>query len=399
MNKPLHGVRILDLTHMLSGPFGAMILADLGAETVKVEPLKGEGTRKLLAQDPDHSIGGMGAYFITLNRNKKSVAVDLKSEHGRSVFYDLVRHSDVVIDNFAAGVTRRLMIDYDRLAEVNPGIVTCSVTGFGSDGPGSTRPAYDQIAQALGGGMSITGFDADHPVRAGIPIGDLGGGMFAAIGIQSALLERANSGRGQHVDISMLDCQVSMLNYMATMYFLSGLNPEPIGNSHFVHVPYNTFHTADGFIVIAVVADTFWPALKTVVEIPEFDDEKYDRQPGRWEDREMINRRLNEVLQTRGTAHWVRQLTEARVPCAAVNRFSETLSDEQILHRGMIVDLSHPDGSQTRGPGNPVQLSRSSEACYSAAPWLGQHTDEILREVLKYDDDRIEQLKSVGAIA
>jgi len=280
VNKALENIRILDLTHMLSGPYGAMILADLGAETIKVEPLQGEGTRKLLANDPRNSLDGMGAYYITLNRNKKSVALNLKSKKGLAVFYDLVRQADVVISNFGVGVPERLGIDYEKLSEVNPRIITCTVTGFGSDGPKPRRPAFDQVAQATGGGMSITGTDPDHPVRSGIPIGDLGGGMFAVMGILAALLEREQSGLGQHVDISMLDCQVSMLNYMATMHFLSGEDPYPIGNSHFVHVPYNTFHTADGFIVIAVITDNFWQNLKGVVDCPEFDDPKYDPQPG-----------------------------------------------------------------------------------------------------------------------
>ncbi len=290
LNKPLTRIRVLDLTHMLSGPYGSMILADLGAETIKVEPLQGESTRKLLANDRKNSLDGMGAYYITLNRNKKSVALDLKHPEGLAVFHDLVREADVVISNFGVGVPERLKIDYATLKSINPRIITCTVTGFGSDGPKPDRPAFDQVAQATGGGMSITGSDPEHPVRSGIPIGDLGGGMFAVMGILAALLERERSGEGQNVDISMLDCQISMLNYMATMYFLSGENPHPIGNSHFVHVPYNTFHTSDGFIVIAVITDNFWQNLKQVVNCPEFDDPKYDGQPGRWEDREMINR-------------------------------------------------------------------------------------------------------------
>jgi crotonobetainyl-CoA:carnitine CoA-transferase CaiB-like acyl-CoA transferase len=276
MNQALAGVRILDLTHMLSGPYGSMILADLGAETIKVEPCHGEGTRKLLATDPKNSLDGMGAYYITLNRNKKSVAVDLKTEKGLLLFKQLVKNVDIVISNFGAGVPERLGIDYSALAEVNPGIITCTVSGFGSDGPGSKRPAFDQVAQAMGGGMSITGPDKQSMVRAGIPIGDLGGGMFAVMGILAALYERERSGIGQHVDISMLDCQISMLNYMATMHFLSGEDPYPIGNSHFVHVPYNTFSCSDGYIVIAVITDNFWHNLKQVVDCPEFDNQKYD---------------------------------------------------------------------------------------------------------------------------
>jgi len=398
LSQPLSGVRVLDLTHMLSGPYGSMILADLGAETIKVEPLGGEGTRKLLATDPANSLAGMGAYYITLNRNKKSVAVDLKTEAGLALFKDLVVNVDVVISNFGAGVPERLGIDYSALSEVNPRIITCTVSGFGSDGPGSKRPAFDQVAQAMGGGMSITGPDAQHMVRAGIPIGDLGGGMFGVMGILAALYERERSGLGQHVDISMLDCQISMLNYMATMHFLSGEDPYPIGNSHFVHVPYNTFSCSDGTIVIAVITDNFWRNLKQVISCPEFENGKYDTQPGRWEDREMINARLNELLSVNTCAHWLALFEAQRIPCAPVNSLSQALADTQVLHRNMVIDLKHPNGSSTKGPGNPIKLSRSSDEIFTAAPTLGQHTDEVMTQLLNLSVEQIEQMKKQGII-
>ena len=399
MKKSLNGIRVLDLTHMLSGPYGAMILADLGAETIKVEPLKGEGTRKLLATDPKNSLGGMGAYYITLNRNKKSVAIDLKSPKGLEIFYELVKESDVVISNFGAGVPERLKIDFDSLSKINPKIITCSISGFGSDGPNYKRPAFDQVAQAMGGGMSITGINRDNPTRAGIPIGDLGGGMFGVMGILSALIERGVSGKGQHVDISMLDCQVSMLNYMATMHFLSGEDPYPIGNSHFVHVPYNTFKCSDGHIVIAVITDNFWQNLKTVVHCPEFDNAKYDGQPGRWEDQDMINAKLNEILGTNTCKFWLQQLEEKRIPCAPVNSFSQTLNDPQVLHRKMVIELAHPSGEKTKGPGNPIKHSRTNEESFSAAPTLGQDTDTVLFDLLHKTSDEIAELKAAGVIA
>ena len=398
MAKPLAGVRILDLTHMLSGPYGAMILADLGAETIKVEPLKGEGTRKLLATDPNNSLDGQGAYFITLNRNKQSVAVDLKSEEGLSVFYDLVRSADIVIENFSAGVAGKLKIDYDHLREVNPRIITCSISGFGSAGPNYQRPAFDQVVQALGGGMSITGQDASEPTRAGIPIGDLGGGMFGVMGVFAALYERERSGEGQHVDISMLDCQISMLNYMATMYFLSGEVPTPIGNSHFVHVPYNSYPTADGHIIIAVIFDGFWDNLLEVIDEPAFREEKYRTQPARLADKEFIDRRLGEILSTQPSDFWLKQHAEKRIPYARVNRFDEALSDEQVLSRNMVIDLHHPNGNSTRGPGNPIKLSRTDEETFSAAPLLGEHTDKVLDELLGYSPEQIGQLRELGAI-
>jgi crotonobetainyl-CoA:carnitine CoA-transferase CaiB-like acyl-CoA transferase len=399
MSKPLAGVRMLDLTHMLSGPYGAMIIADLGADTIKVEPLHGEGTRGLLASDPANSLDGQGAYFITLNRNKRSVAIDLKSSEGLEVFYDLVRESDVVIENFSAGVAAKLGIAYSDLEKVNPRIISCSVSGFGSNGPNFQRPAFDQVVQALGGGMSITGADKSHPLRAGIPIGDLGGGMFGAMGIMAALYEREKSGIGQQIDISMLDCQISMLNYMATMHFLSGENPEPIGNSHFVHVPYNSFPTSDGQIIIAVIFDKFWDSLAQLLEFEAFLDPKYKTQPGRLADKAFIEDNLARILASNTCDYWLQKLEEKRIPCARVNNFAEALSDEQVLARNMVVDLHHPNGKKTRGPGNPIKLSRTGEESFSAAPLLGEHTDGVLADVLGYADDQVEVLRSAGVIA
>lgn len=398
MNKPLTGIRILDLSHMLSGPYAGMILADLGAETIKVEPLQGEGTRKLLATDPNNSLEGMGAYFLTLNRNKQSVCIDLKSEQGLALFYDLVKESDVVINNFGAGVPDRLSIDYESLKAVNPRIITCSITGFGSNGPNYKRPSFDQVAQATGGGMSITGINAENPTRAGIPIGDLGGGMFAVMGILAAVTERERSGIGQDVDISMLDCQVSMLNYMATMYFLSGVNPHPIGNSHFVHVPYNSYPTADGHLVVAVITDNFWQNLKEVVNFSGFDEDKYDTQPGRLADKAFIDSSLNEIFKKQTTKHWLDLLNEKRIPCAPVNKFSDAFSDEQVLHRNMIIDLKHPNGASSKGPGNPIKLSRTNEESFSSPPLLGQHTHSVLSDILNYSEEAIEDLKNNGVI-
>ncbi len=393
MSKPLEGLRVLDLTHMLSGPYGTMILADLGAETIKIEPLHGEATRPLLAADPNNSLDGMGAYFITLNRNKKSIALDLKSPTGLDLFYQLVRLSDVVFDNFSVGVTQKLCIDYAHLSSINPRIVTCSVTGFGATGPGSKRTAFDQVIQAYGGGMSITGTDAEHPVRAGLPIGDLGGGMFGAIGVLAALFQRQSSGVGQHVDISMLDAQISMLSYMATMHFLSGEDPVPIGNSHFVHVPYNRFQTSDGFIVIAIIFDSFWLGLLDVLDCDELRVEKYLTQPGRYAAKDYIECLVEEIFKTDTTDNWIRRLEQKRIPCAPVNHFSEALRDQQVLHRNMVVDLAHPHGKTTRGPGNPVKLSGAQSDTFSPAPLLAQHCDEILSQLLNFSTEQIKALR------
>lgn len=398
MNKPLAGIRVLDLTHMLSGPFCTMTLADLGADMIKVEPLAGEGTRKLLATDPKNSIDGMGAYFITLNRNKRTMSIDLKSERGLELFYELVKESDVVINNFAAGVPSKLKIDYDHLSKVNPRIITCSITGFGEHGPGAKRPAFDQVAQAYGGGMSITGGNASEPMRAGIPIGDLGGGMFGIMGVMAAIIERSVSGVGQHVDISMLDVQVSLLNYMATMYFMSGEDPHPIGNAHFVHVPYNSYPTADGHLVIAIITDNFWQNLKEVVNCPAFDDAKYDGQPGRLADKDFIDGTLNAIFSQDTTENWLAKLNDKRIPAAPVNKFSQALADEQLLYRNMVVECEHPNGKKTKAPGCPIKLSRNNEESFTPAPLLGQHTDELMQDVLGYELADVASLKEQGVI-
>ncbi|QBY04526.1 CoA transferase [Thalassotalea sp. HSM 43] len=398
MNKPLAGLKIIDLTHMLSGPYGSMILSDMGADTIKVEPLQGEGTRKLLASDPNNSVDGFGAYFITLNRNKRSVAIDLKSDEGKQLFYKLVAEVDVVINNFGPGVPERLGIDYDTLSQHNPSIITCAVTGFGSDGPGHKRPAFDQVAQAFGGGMSITGTDPKTPIRAGIPIGDLGGGMFAVMGILGAVVERYKSGKGQHVDISMLDCQVSMLNYMATMHMISGDDPFPIGNGHFVHVPYNSYPTQDGHIILAVITDNFWQNLKPVVNVAQFDDAKYDGQPGRFADKQFIDATLAEIFATNTNRYWLDKLEAARIPCAPVNKFSDVLNDSQVRHRKMVVDIFHPDGKATKAPGNPIKMSRTNEDSFSAAPHIGQHTDQVLGDLLNLSAEEIDKLRDQGIV-
>lgn len=397
--RALEGFTILDLTHMLSGPYGTMLLADLGATTIKVEPPgTGEGTRKLLAKDAAHSLNGMGAYFLTLGRNKKSVCIDLKSEKGLEVFHGLVREADVVIDNFSVGVTKRLKIDHEALARVNPRIVTCTVSGFGETGPEPHRPAFDQVIQGMGGGMSITGFPDQPPVRSGIPIADLAGGSFGAMGVLSALLARERTGKGQHIDISMLDCQVSLLNYMATMFFLSGENPSRLGNAHFVHVPYNTFRTQDQHIIIAVIFDSFWEKLLEVVQIPELETEKYKTQPGRFEDRDFIERKLNEVLSTETCEYWLAALREKRIPCAPVNTFEQSLNDEQIRSRNMVVSVEHPEGGTVEMPGNPIKMSDTHEDVFDSPPLLGQHTDEILRQYLEFDESALQTLRRDGVI-
>ena len=397
--KPLNGVKVIDLTHMLAGPYAGMVLADLGAEVVKVEPLgSGEMTRGLLKNDPDYSFKNFGAYFLTLNRNKKSVSIDLKNKKGLEVFYDLVRSADIVLNNFSAGVVSKLKIDFENLSAINPKIITCSITGFGETGPHSTRPAYDQIVQAYSGGMSITGKDAKSPTRAGIPIGDLGSGLYSVIGILSALYSREKTQKGQHIDLSLLDVQISLLTYMATMQTLSGIDPEPIGNAHFVHVPYNSFTTSDGFVVIAVITDEFWKSLKSVVNVDSLDDPKFDSSIDRLKNQSFIEKELNKTLSTQTSDHWIEKLNKAKVPCGPINKFSDALNDEQVKHRNMIVEVEHPDGGFVKMPGNPVKMSYTNEESYSSPPHLGTNTREILKNWSKYGEDKIKDLEKENII-
>ncbi|MEO6958530.1 MAG: CaiB/BaiF CoA-transferase family protein [Burkholderiaceae bacterium] len=397
--KPLSDVVMLDLTHMLSGPYGAMLLTDLGARTIKVEPpLHGEATRKLLSNSEDYSRQGMGAYFLTLNRGKESICVDLKSEQGLGVFYDLVRHADVVFDNFSAGVTQRLKIDHATLSAINPRIITCSVTGFGETGPELDRPAFDQVVQGMGGGMSITGLEDGPPIRSGVPIGDLGGGTFGALGILSALYAREHSGQGRHIDVSMLDVQVSLLNYMATMYLMSDIVPERLGNGHFVHVPYNAYKTNDGYVIIACIGDSFFEKFLQVMSLPALQKEEYKKQPARYAARSIIDKVIQNELLTNSTEFWLAKLESARIPCARVNNFKQALSDPQILARDMVVSVTLQSGEIIQMPGNPIKSPDSPPTVFSAPPLLGEHTQAILGEFLHYSSETIRDLQEKGAV-
>lgn len=398
--QALSGITILDLTHMLSGPYGTMLLTDMGARTIKVEPPgTGEGTRQLLRKDPQYSRHGMGAYFLTLNRGKESICIDLKTEAGLKVFHDLVRVADIVFDNFSVGVTQRLGIDHDTLSAINPRIITCSVTGFGQTGPSNQRPAFDQVVQAMGGGMSITGMPGQPPVRAGIPIGDLGGGLFGALGVLAALQARHTSGVGSHVDISMLDAQISLLNYMATMYLMSGKVPARIGNAHFVHVPYNLYPTRDGHIIIACIGDSFFERIKALIPRPELQDPSYLSQPARFAARERIDAILAEELLKEDSAVWLERLRAARVPCGPVNDFAAALSDPQIRARHMVIDIPLGNGDTIQAPGNPVKISGTDDAqAIDPPPSIGQHSSAILSTLLGYPTTAIQALRAQGVI-
>ncbi len=368
---------------MLAGPYTTMILADLGAEVVKIEqPKIGDITRNLLKDDPKYSLDGIGAYHLTLGRNKKSVELNLKSEQGLKLFKELAEVADVVVDNFSQGVTKRLGIDHQSLKEVNPKIITCSISGFGNTEV--NRPAYDNLIQGYAGAMSITGTDKENPVKSGIPIADLGAGLYAVIGILSAIQSREKNDSGEHVDISMLDTQVSLLTYMATMHFLSGENPEPIGNQHMNHVPFNSYRTSNGFIQIGVVAEDFWPSLIEALDLKQLDTEENKLRSGRLKNRDNIDQVVQEVFITNTTEHWLKTLQKHRVPCGPINTLSETFQDADLLKRNMIVEVLQDSGTSVKMPGNPVKISNHDEE-FRRSPKLGEHTSEILKDWLNKD--------------
>jgi crotonobetainyl-CoA:carnitine CoA-transferase CaiB-like acyl-CoA transferase len=397
--RPLENLTVLDLTHMLSGPFATMVLADLGAEAIKIEPPgRGEATRQLLADDPAHSRESHGAYFLTLNRGKKSVAIDLKRPEGRELFYRLVKSADVVVDNFSPGVTTRLGLDHASLSAANPAIITCSISGFGANGPNADRTAFDLVAQAMGGGMSITGEATGRALRAGIPIGDLAAGLFAAVGILAALQARAATGRGQAVDISMLDCQVSLLNYMATMFLMSGEQPARLGNAHFAHVPYDTFPTATLDLVVCILTDAQWQRFATMIGMGDENREEFATRFGRLVGRERLLPLIEARLALQSCEHWLGELGAAGVPCAPVNDFAHALADPQIVHRGMVVDVTLPGGSVVSMPGNPVKLSDAGKAVYPAPPVVGEHTRGLLAARCGMGEAELSGLAAAGII-
>jgi crotonobetainyl-CoA:carnitine CoA-transferase CaiB-like acyl-CoA transferase len=395
----LTGIRILELTHMVSGPYAGMILADLGAETIKVEPPgRGEMTRALMVDDPRFNVEGMGPYFLSLNRNKKSVTINLKSEPGLMLFYDLVRVSDIVLNNFRVGVVQRLKIDYPHLAEINPRIITCSISGFGETGPDKDLPSYDMVAQAMSGTMSITGQPDGPPTRAGIPISDMYGSLMGVTGILAALVARNETGRGQHVDISMLDAQISTLNYAATTYFLSKENPTRIGNAHVIHVPYDVYPCQDGHLILAVVTDEFWRKLMEILEHPELDSEENRLRAGRLKNRDYINRELGLTLIKNTRKHWLEKMRAAGIPSAPVNNFEQAFAEQQVKARNMVVEVDYPEGDRVRMPGNPIKLSETYSDSFTPSPRLGNHNQFIFGDLLGKSRAELAELEGSGVI-
>jgi CoA:oxalate CoA-transferase len=368
MSDTLSGIRVLDLTRMLAGPYATMLLADMGAEVIKVEdPRGGDPIRRM---GPPFEPDGGSAYFAAINRNKKSVTLDLHDAADRERFLVLVGTADAVVDNFRAGVMARLELTHERLAAVRPDIVTCSITAFGEDGPYRDLPAFDLILQAMGGGMSITGEPGGRPTRAGLPIGDLAGGAFAALAVCAALVRRQLTGRGQHIDLSLLDVQVSLLSYVAQYHLTDGRIPGPIGSAHQSVVPYQAFATADGWVVVAVFVENFWVPLCRLLEREDL-IARYPDNRSRVAARDELVPLLEARFRERTTDEWVRDLWAAGVPGGPVNTVDRVLRDPQVLHRGMLAS----DGVRPL-LGNPIKAGTPDT--FTPAPALGQHNRELL---------------------
>ncbi len=393
----LEGARILDLSRMLTGGYGAMLLGDMGAEIIKVEP-PGEGDPRRAM--PPHFVEGGSAYFLSINRNKKSVTLDLRIPEGQAVFHDLVRKADVVFDNFRPGILERLAADHGTLRRVNPRIISCSISSFGQDGPRAGEPAFDLTIQALAGAMSITGEQGRLPVRMGIPLGDTAGSMFAATAISAALYRRERTGEGSRIDLSLLDCLVSNLTYVAQYYMTGGEIARPQGSGHMSVVPYGAFATRDRPLVVAILVEKFWKSLCDAGGLPDMgNDPRRATTAGRLKNRDEVNRRLGERFLDDTRDVWMSKLTRAGIPCAPLLGIDEVVSDPQILHRDMVVTVDHPRCGPLRMLGDPIKLDPEPEGVhYSPPPLLGEHTGQVLEEILGYDEARIAALREKKAI-
>lgn len=390
---PLHGIRVLDLTTFLSGPYATQMLADLGAEIIKIEAPTGDSSREI----PPHFVDDTSAYFLSVNRNKKSVCLDLKSSRARQILIDLAARCDLLIENFRPGVLERLGIGADQLRAGNPALVICSISGFGQDGPGAQRPAYDVVVQALSGGMSMTGELNGEPVRAGVPIGDLCAGLSAGVGSLAALLEARQTGRGRNVDVSMLDVQISMLSYQAVYYLLSGEVPGPQGRDHVSIPTYHSFQCGDKrWLVIAANTERMWRELCEVLGLPGLpNDSRFSNAKSRLVNKQALWDLLGEALLKRTAAEWTHALETVGVPAAAVNDVGEALNDPQVRYREMVQNVAAPGRNALALVGSPIRVD-GVRAAFQYPPALGQHNDEVLRALLGLSTAEIAELANDG---
>ena len=395
-HPPLDGLVVLDLSRVLAGPYAAMMLADLGAEVIKVErPEQGDDTRQW---GPPWA-GGESAYYLSVNRNKKSMTLNLKSEKGREIVRALARRADVLVENWRAGTMDKWGLGYKDLYQENPGLVYCSVTGYGQTGPYRDRAGYDFVIQAEGGTMSITGPAEGPPMKVGVAIVDLTAGMFATIAILAALHEREKSGQGQSIDMALLDAQVAWLANVGSNYLVSGQQPKRHGNAHPNIVPYEPFPTSDGWLAVGIGNDRQWQRLCALADWDDLaGDERFSKNPDRVEHRSLLIPILQKRFQEKSSAEWRTALLEAGIPCGPINAIDQVFADPQVLARDMLLELDHPTAGTVKLAGSPLKLSRTPVRIAEAPPLLGQHTEEVLDRYLGYGPPDVAQLRAEGII-
>ena len=404
LQMPLTGIRVIDFTQVMMGPCATQMLGDFGADIIKIErPGSGDDTR---AWGPPYMPDTAGApttesaYFHGANRGKQSVCINMSTEQGQSLIRDLVRQSDVLIENFKVGGLKKYGLDYTSLCEINSRLVYCSITGFGQSGPYAERAGYDFMIQAMGGMMSVTGEGDGQPMKIGVALADVLTGLYAANAIQAALLERQRSGNGQYIDMALLDVQVATLANQAMNYLATGDNPRRLGNAHPNIVPYQAFATSDGHIILAVGNDAQYERFCELAGRPELaSDERFAQNKNRVKHRDVLLPEIVTIMQERSSEDWLTQLNARGIPCGPINNLDQVFADPQVQHRGMQLELEHPLAGRVPGVANPIRYSETPIEYRQAPPTLGQHTDEVLRDWLELESDSIQGLRDEGIIA
>ncbi|MDA3872107.1 MAG: CaiB/BaiF CoA-transferase family protein [Candidatus Marinimicrobia bacterium] len=396
MAKPLEGIKVLDLTRVLAGPFCTMVLSDLGAEVIKVEiPKIGDDSRYFGPFKNEQSL-----YFLSLNRAKKSITLNLKTAEGKTILKDLVKDFDVLVENYRPGTMEKLGVGYDILKEINPNLIYAASSGFGHSGPDSKKPAYDLLAQARGGIMSITGWPDTPPTRVGMSTGDITASLFTAIGISSALFQREKNGKGQKIDVAMIDCQVAILENALARYQVNGKSPTPLGNRHPTITPFQAFKAKDDYFVLPIGNNNLWKKFCEAIDREELiTDSKFATNDVRTKNLEILTPLLDDIFITKTVSQWVELLEDKGIPCGPINSIDEVMKDEQILARNMIVEVEDDRAGTTKIAGNPIKMtSIPEEKKREPAPKIGEHTKYVLEKYLKFDDEKINQLHEDGVI-
>ncbi len=396
MPGPLHGIRVLDLTRFLSGPYSTMILGDLGADVIKVErPGEGDGTRgsgPFLAEE-------YSAYFMSVNRSKRDITVNLAHPNGKELILELAKQSDVMIENFVPGTMTKLGLDYPAIEKQNPSIIYAAISGFGQSGPYANRPALDVVVQAMGGIMSITGEPDRGPVRVGVSQGDILSSLYCTIGILSALQERTVSGRGQMIDISMLECQIALLENPFARYFATGEVPKPLGTRHPIDTPFQAFETKDSWIVVAIIGAKTWPLFCAAIDHVELiDDNRFSTGWLRTQHYDELNPIISKSMRKKPTQEWLSEFVALEIPCGPVNTIDQVASNPQVLARSAITEMIHPKLGKMKTANTPIRLSRTPAKLEKTAPELGQDTNNVLSELLGLTNKQIDCLMDKGAI-